>query len=193
MYSEDKDEDKKVAFFVIWGVVAAAVLGVLGLVLGTGMGAGKDTSAAKKTDAAVVAPAANAAGAASAATTGATAAVIDISKLKDTDAAVITENGVVKFYFASGKADLAEHGKEALADVVKGVQAGQKAVISGFHDQTGNAAANAELAKKRAMLVRDTLIGLGVAQDKIELKKPEETQGTGTNAQARRVEVVLVK
>jgi hypothetical protein len=30
-----------------------------------------------------------------------------------------------------------------------------------------------------------------VAEDKVELKKPEQTQADGNNAQARRVEVIL--
>jgi outer membrane protein OmpA-like peptidoglycan-associated protein len=109
----------------------------------------------------------------------------------DDGASVRVENGVVKFYFATGKADLAAGANEALADIVKGVAAGQKAVVSGFHDATGDAAQNAELAKNRALTVRDALQALGVAEDRIELKKPEATQGTGSNAEARRVEVVL--
>jgi outer membrane protein OmpA-like peptidoglycan-associated protein len=109
----------------------------------------------------------------------------------DDGASVRVENGVVKFYFATGKADLAAGANEALADIVKGVAAGQKAVVSGFHDATGDAAQNAELAKNRALAVRDALQALGVAEDRIELKKPEATQGTGSNAEARRVEVVL--
>ena len=64
-------------------------------------------------------------------------------------------------------------------------------MVSGFHDVTGDAALNAELAKQRALAVRDALKGLVVAEDKIELKKPEETTATGSNAEARRVEVVL--
>lgn len=106
-------------------------------------------------------------------------------------ASVRVENGVVKFYFASAKADLAAGANEALADVVKGVAEGRKAVISGFHDATGDAAMNAELAKQRAFAVRDALKALGVAEDKIELKKPEETTASGSNAEARRVEVAL--
>ena len=82
-------------------------------------------------------------------------------------------------------------GFEALADVVKGIADGKKAVVSGFHDATGDAAMNAELAKQRALAVRDTLTSLGVAEDKIELKKPEETTAGGSDAEARRVEVVL--
>jgi outer membrane protein OmpA-like peptidoglycan-associated protein len=110
----------------------------------------------------------------------------------DADAASVkVENGVVKFYFATGKADLAVGAAEALADVVKAVAAGKKAVVSGFHDSTGDAAKNAELAKQRAFAVRDALKGLGVAEDKVELKKPEATQGSGSNAEARRVEVAV--
>ncbi|MGD9774768.1 OmpA family protein [Diaphorobacter sp.] len=105
---------------------------------------------------------------------------------------VVVEGGVVKFFFATGKADLAAGASEALADVVKGVlEGGKTALVSGFHDATGDAALNAELAKQRALAVRDALKALGVAEDKIELKKPEVMQGSGSNAEARRVEVIL--
>ena len=106
-------------------------------------------------------------------------------------ASVRVEDGVVKFFFASGKADLAAGASDALADVVKGVADGKNAIVSGFHDATGDAAQNAELAKQRALAVRDALKVLGVAEDRIELKKPEETQANGSNAEARRVEVAL--
>jgi outer membrane protein OmpA-like peptidoglycan-associated protein len=107
-----------------------------------------------------------------------------------TDVAQVTvEDGVVKFYFASGSADLASGAKEAVADVIAAVAAGQSLVVSGFHDATGDAAQNAELAKQRALAVHDLLQGLGVTADKIELMKPAETLADGDNAQARRVEV----
>ena len=106
-------------------------------------------------------------------------------------ASVKVENGVVKFYFASGKADLASGANEALADVIKGAQAGKKLVISGYHDATGSAVKNAEVAKLRAFAVRDALKAAGVTEDKIELKKPEELKASGSNAEARRVEVTL--
>jgi K(+)-stimulated pyrophosphate-energized sodium pump len=103
----------------------------------------------------------------------------------------VVEPGLVKFYFETGKSDLAGGAADALASVVKGVAEGKKAVISGYHDATGDPAANAELAKQRAFKVRDTLKELGVAEDKVELKKPEQLTGTGPNAEARRVEVTL--
>ena len=99
------------------------------------------------------------------------------------------EGGVVKFYFASGKTELAGGANDALADVAKGVAAGKKAVVSGFTDATGDAATNEALAKERAMAVSTALKGAGVGEDKIELRKPEVLTGSGGNAEARRVEV----
>lgn len=148
------------------GVALGVVFGVIALVIGLVIGLGIYKTRSASAPAQAVAVAAD-------------------------GASVVVENGVVKFYFASGKADLAAGANEALADVVKGVAEGKMAVVSGFHDATGDAALNAELAKQRALAVRDALKGLGVAEDKIELKKPEETTATGSNAEARRVEVVL--
>ncbi|MEO8857909.1 MAG: sodium-translocating pyrophosphatase [Burkholderiaceae bacterium] len=106
-------------------------------------------------------------------------------------ASVKVENGVVKFYFASGKADLAAGGTEALSEIVTAVKGGKTAVVSGYTDASGDAAANAELAKQRAFAVRDLLKSSGVAEDKIELQKPEATTAGGSPAEARRVEVTL--
>ena len=76
---------------------------------------------------------------------------------------------------------------------MRGVAAGQTAVVSGFHDATGNTAFNAELAKKRAEAVRAALLELGVGKDKVTLQKPEaaEANASGSDAAARRVEVRL--
>ncbi len=101
------------------------------------------------------------------------------------------EGGVVKFFFATGKAELATGATAALSDVIKGVADGKKAVVSGFTDASGDADKNAELAKQRALAVRDALIAAGVSEDKIELKKPEQTTADGDPAAARRVEVGL--
>lgn len=118
-------------------------------------------------------------------------AMVEIVTLVEDDASVRIEEGVVKFYFASGKADIAAGANEALADVLAGVAIGKKAVLSGFHDDTGSAAINAEVAKQRAFAVRDALIALGVTEAQIQLNKPEQMQASGSNAEARRVEVVL--
>lgn len=106
-------------------------------------------------------------------------------------ASVIVENGVVKFYFASGKAEVAEGANAALVDVIKGITDGKRAVVSGYHDATGSVEVNQELSKQRAKAVQAALVALGVAEDKVELKKPEQMQASGPNAEARRVEVIL--
>lgn len=109
----------------------------------------------------------------------------------DADASIQVQDGLVTFFFASGQATLAGGANEALADVVKAVAAGKKAVLSGFHDASGDPAKNVELAKQRAFAVRDALTALGISADKIELKKPENTLATGADKQARRVEVAV--
>lgn len=107
-------------------------------------------------------------------------------------ASVKVEQGVVKFYFAFGKADLAPGAGQALAEMVKAAQAGRKLVISGFHDTVGDPVKNAALARRRALAVRDTLKALGVAAQQIEIKNPEPMTGSGgSDAEARRVEISL--
>ena len=121
-----------------------------------------------------------------AAMTGAAQAAADAASIK-------VDGGVVKFYFAPAKSDLAAGGKEALADILKGVAGGKKAVISGYVDASGDATKNAEIAKLRAFAVRDLLKASGVAEDKIELKKPEDIKAGATSAtEGRRVEVTLM-
>jgi outer membrane protein OmpA-like peptidoglycan-associated protein len=108
------------------------------------------------------------------------------------DAASITvEYGVVKLYFASGKTALAAGAAAALSDVVTGARGGKKVVISGFHDSRGNAAANADMARRRAMAVRDALLAAGVPASQITLEKPAQSAGTGSDEEARRVEISL--
>ncbi|MET0586892.1 MAG: DUF2853 family protein [Novosphingobium sp.] len=64
--------------------------------------------------------------------------------------------------------------------------------VSGYNDPTGDAAANAALAKSRAENVRAALEKAGISAPRIVLEKPVQTTGTGdTNAESRRVEVVV--
>ncbi len=122
------------------------------------------------------------------------AAMSEVDKVAaEDDASVVVEDGVVQFYFASGKADLAAGASAVLAEAVTAAKAGKTLVISGFHDPTGNKAFNEQLAKKRAMAVRDALMADGVPEANIELRKPEETTGSGNNAEARRVEVMIAE
>jgi outer membrane protein OmpA-like peptidoglycan-associated protein len=167
--SSQADETQGLVLGVVFGVIAMVIAFVIGI------------SVYAKGVQSVPAPASAAPAAAVSAAIGAGA----------DSASVAIENGVVKFYFASAKTDLAGGANEALAAVVAGSKGGKKVLVSGFHDASGDAAINAELAKQRAVAVRDALQQLGVAADHIELKKPEQTQAAGPAEQARRVEVTL--
>ena len=169
MSSQDDEPEYRVVALLLISVIVL----VVGAVLGIGVHKSRGAASSGASTAAVAAPAAPA-----------TAPVGD-------DASVVVENGVVKFYFASGKADLAPGALNALGEAIAAGKAGKKLVLSGFHDTTGDPAFNAELAKQRALAVRSALVGAGVAEGVVELKKPEQTTGTGNNAEARRVEVVI--
>ncbi len=162
---------------------------VAAAVVATGAAPGYDTGAAPAV-ASTAAPAAavSAAPAVAASGSGATAAT---SAAASDAASVKVENGVVKFYFASGKADVAAGSAAALADVAKAVAGGKKAFVSGYHDAKGDPVQNAELAKQRAKNVQAALKEAGVAADKVELKKPEQAKADGPASEARRVEVTV--
>ena len=190
MSTQDDDQQSQ---GVVWAVLIGVVLLAVSLAIGMSLNRtsrGAATAPAAATTGAPMAPApvSGSGGGFSpgvaAAGAGIGAAVADGPRIK-------VEGGVGKFYVASGSDELARGAAEALGDVVRGVAAGKKAVISGFHDVTGDPARNEELAKQRALRVRDALTALGIGEDKLDLRKPAVTTADGSNAEARRVEVTL--
>jgi len=102
----------------------------------------------------------------------------------------------LKVYFDSGKTAVAAGFADTAKDVVAHLKANasSKAVVTGFNDPTGNAAANAELSKNRAKGVAAALKAAGVADDRVVLEKPADTIGSAlSNSEARRVEVTVRK
>jgi K(+)-stimulated pyrophosphate-energized sodium pump len=138
------------------------------------------TAAAAAATVAVATPAAAAAPAAAPATSVAPAAV---------QAAAWP----AKVYFASGKADLGADAQKAIAGAVAALKANaaQKVGITGYTDKTGNQAANEELAKNRAIGVRDALKAAGITEDRIAMQPPVfvEAGKDGADSEARRVEI----
>ena len=98
---------------------------------------------------------------------------------------------VTRLYFELGKAEVPADASAALAPHVTGAKQGRRIAISGYHDASGDAAANEELAKQRAFAVRDLLVAAGAPAERIELRKPALTTGDGDPREARRVEVTL--
>ena len=190
MSTQDDDQQSQ---GVVWAVLIGVVLLAVSLAICMGLyrtSRGAATAPAAATTGAPMAPA-PVSGSGGGFSPGVAAAGAGIGAAVADGPSIKVEDGVVKFYFASGSDELARGAAEALGDVVRGVAAGKKAVISGFHDVTGDPAKNEELAKQRALRVRDALTALGIGEDKLDLRKPAVTTADGSNAEARRVEVTL--
>jgi outer membrane protein OmpA-like peptidoglycan-associated protein len=169
----DSNEQERAVLYVLLPILVLVIGGVVGLGVFKANGATDGVSVL--TNSAVVTAPDNA----------------DIVELSANDASVIVDGGAVKFYFATGSAELASGAGAALGDAVSAAKSGKFVVLSGFHDETGDPAFNAELAKRRAMAVRASLLMAGAPEDRLVMRKPEVLTGSGSNAQARRVEVVI--
>jgi len=154
-----QDENETQA--VVFGVLAAVIFGVIALVVGLAV-----------------------------AKTGQPAAMAVVATSAESDIAPVGE-ALAKVYFALGSARLGDgdlvvvaRTVDALATKIDGI-----VLLSGFHDASGDPAQNAELARQRAMAVRDALVAGGVVAGKIKLRRPESTLGSGSAEEGRRVEI----
>lgn len=98
----------------------------------------------------------------------------DVICLFPVDGAAIQENTQLN--------DLAE---EAVAD-------GSDVVVTGYTDESGNAAYNQQLSTRRAQAIGDYLVAHGVPRDHITVQGRGETDAFATPALDRRVEVRVV-
>ncbi len=101
---------------------------------------------------------------------------------------------VVKVYFDSGATGVTP----AFAATAGGLKSwldthsGSTLAVSGYSDPSGNAAANAELAKQRAQAVQSALVTAGIPATSAALVKPDQVvDATAAKDAARRVEVVV--
>lgn len=190
MFSQDGDGQQSFALGLVFTVAALAVV----LVLGIGVSKGRMASPASigaafvpvsapviPTPAQPVQPLLPLQAAASAPTPDTPPA---------TQSGVTVESGTVRFYFASGSASLAAGAEAALSGVIAEARNGRTVVLSGFHDASGNLAANAALARKRAAAVRDALLRAGVPAGRILMQKPVQMEA-GSDAEARRVDITV--
>jgi outer membrane protein OmpA-like peptidoglycan-associated protein len=167
------DENDDGARVGLWAVIGIITLLLLGLIFGLGLRAMN----AKKAPA----PAAAAA--------PALAVVADVLI-----EGPLTGEIVGRLYFELAKAELPADATAALAPVLKALadNPGKKLVIAGFHDPSGDAAVNHDLAKNRARAVRAAITSQGVDAARVALRKPEQTAADGPADEARRVEIRLV-
>ena len=101
---------------------------------------------------------------------------------------------LVSVHFPRGQAALDTDAQRALRIASAAyVGIGTQLAVTGYADRTGNAAANADLAKRRAAAVRDELVRLGIPPERIVLAPPAAVTGGGSDDQARRVDVAVTK
>jgi len=98
-----------------------------------------------------------------------------------------------RLHFGLGSHALPEDSDNTLQSVIDALSENPEtvAVVSGFHDPSGDLASNQRLAKNRAQAVQEKLLVMGVDADRLVLEKPFSTTGTGSDQEARRVEVRL--
>jgi len=100
----------------------------------------------------------------------------------------------VSIHFAAGKAALDAEAMRLLKELVPAMKGGINPIdVTGFADTTGNRSANVELAKRRAIAVREALLAEGLPADRVRLQTPREVTGSGSDRDARRVEIAAGK
>jgi hypothetical protein len=97
-----------------------------------------------------------------------------------------------KAYFDTGSATIGPVANATITAAAEAIKKdGLKVALTGYTDKTGDVAKNEELAKSRALAVRDALKAAGVAEGNIELRPPVfvEAGAGGADAEGRRVEI----
>lgn len=176
MYQDDKDDTTRVGLWITFGIVALVIISTVSAMVVRQL----------RSVETMAAPAANAAAAAPAGVV-----VEEIVLIEGPLAGEL----VATLYFATAQSALPPEAAAELDKVVQALAAApaRKLVLSGFHDETGDAALNAELAKQRALSARAALAAAGVDLSRVALRKPEVTAaGSGADQEARRVELRLV-
>jgi outer membrane protein OmpA-like peptidoglycan-associated protein len=176
------DDSNENGGLVAWVIGLAVTLAIAVAVLaGTAaFQSGPDSTASTSTSTSTSAPATAASAASSAAGTFVGAA--------GTAAAAPL---LARVFFDTGVSALPGDAAKTLAPVIEAAtrSAGIRLAVSGYHDKTGDPEKNAELAKERAIAVRDALVAAGVPLERLELSKPQVIEGGTDDTLARRVDV----
>ena len=93
-------------------------------------------------------------------------------------------------YFASGDSSLDAAAIKTVRDTAAAMMGiGTSVALTGYADRTGVHRTSVDLAKLRAVAVRNALVGAGIDPRRIVLKSPVDVTGTGSDDKARRVDI----
>jgi len=108
----------------------------------------------------------------------------------DTDRVRVATADSAQVYFRSGDSNIDQEDRERIAGVAQSARVSERPVaITGYTDQAGDQSQNEELAKSRALAVRQALVSEGVQEDQIVMDPPRTATGTGTDDEAHRVDI----
>ena len=175
------------------GAAQAAATAANGAAAAPFAGASAGTSAGNAPSAPAAAPTTAAAGPANART----AAVAPSGGAgATTSAAGAASSGAApaaSVYFETGSAALDATARGVLATLASKIASGgPRTAISGYTDRTGGHEANVDLAKRRALAVRDALVAGGAPESRLVLREPANVVGEGSEPMARRVDLFFV-
>ncbi len=124
---------------------------------------------------------------------GSTTSVEAAAHVAPMTASDVVDGRHARILFDSGSAVVPADTSARLSGVLGtlGADPGKRVRVSGFHDASGDAAANEALAKQRAEVIQQWLVVNGVAMERITLDKPAQTTGGGDADEARRVDVLV--
>lgn len=95
-------------------------------------------------------------------------------------------------FFGSGETNVDDGDRIKIASVAQSAKSQDRNVtITGYTDRTGDEDQNIEVAKDRAAAVRDALVEQGVAEDRIRMEPPAAVTGSGSDDEARRVDIKM--
>jgi membrane fusion protein, multidrug efflux system len=110
-------------------------------------------------------------------------------KSKGSDGQLLAE-----VHFAYRRATLDEKASAMVSAVAAALKDGKEMVeVTGYADRRGSAERNRKIAEERAKAVRDALIEAGVEEGRIVLKPSAIITGSGSDDEARRVEITRVR
>ncbi len=101
--------------------------------------------------------------------------------------------GKLKLYFDEGSAAPSGDAARQLGGFIVYAKAnpGARVSVSGYNEPSGDASANEELARNRALAIRNVLVGQGVSEDAVDMNKPLATTGVSQGRESWRVEVSI--
>jgi membrane fusion protein, multidrug efflux system len=97
-----------------------------------------------------------------------------------------------RVHFAYRQATLDEKASATVSAVAAALKDGKETVeVTGYADRRGSAERNRRFAEERAKAVRDALVAGGVEETRVVLKPSNVITGSGSDDEARRVEIKL--